>query len=125
MKPKNLKILYWIVAILFCLANLFSGISGFFPNQKGLDIMAALGYPVYLLVIIGVAKVLGSVAILQTKFKTIKEWAYAGFTIDYLGAASSFYITGNGVAGIVTPLVFLIVLFMSYFLWKRVGKIKA
>ena len=124
MKPKTIKITYWTVTIIFCLANLFSGISGFFPNKQGLDIMRQLGYPTYLLLIIGVAKMLGSLTIVQTKFRTIKEWAYAGFTIDYLGASTSFYIVNAGWLSIIFPLIFLIVLFVSYFLWKKVELIE-
>ena len=121
MKPKTIKIIYWAVTIIFCLANLFSGISGFFPNQQSLDIMKQLGYPAYLLFILGVAKTLGSIAILQTKFKTIKEWAYAGFAIDYIGAAASFYFIHSDLISILFPLIFIAVLFASYFLWKKVA----
>jgi uncharacterized membrane protein YphA (DoxX/SURF4 family) len=37
-----------------------------------------LGYPVYLLTVLGVWKVLGAVAILVPRFPLAKEWAYAG-----------------------------------------------
>ena len=73
----------------------------------------------YLLTILGIAKVLGSLAIIQTKFKAIKEWAYAGFTIDYLSTAASFYFVGGGAFSIIFPLIFLAVLFVSYYFWKR------
>ncbi len=99
MKPKTVKIAYWIVTLVFCLANLGSGIAELFPNQQGLDIMKLLGYHVYFLIILGIAKILGALAIIQTKFRTIKEWAYAGFTIDYISASSSFYfVKGNNFA---------------------------
>lgn len=119
MKPKTTKILYWSVTILFCLANLFSGIAELFPNQQALDVMNLLGYPAYFLIILGVAKILGSIAIIQTKFKTMKEWAYAGFTIDYLSAAASFYFVNRDAFGMLIPLVFLVVMFASYFFWKK------
>ena len=86
--------------------------------------MALLGYPTYLLLIIGVAKILGSIAVLQTKFRTIKEWAYAGFTIDYIGASTSFYIVNASASAIIGPLIFLAVLFASYVLWKKVEGMK-
>ena len=115
------KILYWIVTFLFCLANLFSGISGFFPNEQTSELMALLGYPMYLLVILGVAKILGVVALVQTKFRTIKEWAYAGFAIDYIGASASFYFVGAGFSALLFPLLFLAVMFWSYYSWKEVS----
>ena len=119
MKSKTITISYWAVTIIFCLANLLSGISGFFPNEQSAAVMALLGYPGYLLLFIGVGKILGSVALLQTKFRTIKEWAYAGFTIDYLSASASFYIVNGGFFAIFFPLIFLAVMFVSYWLWKK------
>lgn len=124
MKPKTTKRLYWIIAIVFCLANLFSGIAELFPNQQTLDVMKLLGYPVYFLTLLGVAKILGSFVIIQTKFKTIKEWAYAGFTIDYISAAASYYFVNRDAFGIFIPIVFLVVMFASYFLWKKIELIQ-
>lgn len=119
MKQKTTKILYWSVTILFCLANLFSGIAELFPNQQAFDVMKLLGYPAYFLSILGVAKIMGSIVIIQTKFKAIKEWAYAGFTIDYISAAASYYFVNRDAFGILIPMVFLVVMFASYFLWKK------
>ena len=48
-----------------------------------------LGYPTYLLPFIGIAKLLGVVAILIPGFPRIKEWAYAGFVFDLTGAMYS------------------------------------
>lgn len=90
-----------------------------FPNPQALDVMKLLGYPVYFLTILGVAKILGSLAIIQTKFRAIKEWAYAGFTIDYISAAASYYFVNGDTLGMLIPLVFLAVMFTSYFLWKK------
>ncbi len=122
MKPKTIRIIYWAVTVIFCLANFLSGVFELLPpNQQGLDIMKLLGYPLYLLTILGVGKIIGSIVILQTKFKTIKEWAYAGFAIDYISASASFYFVDGGMFGIIFPLIFLAVMFASYFLWKKVG----
>lgn len=52
---------------------LMDGIGGITRQQAGQDILKHLGYPMYALTIFGVAKILGAIAILQTKFKTIKE----------------------------------------------------
>lgn len=122
MKPKTIKILYWAVTILFSLFMLFSGISEIMQTEQGKEIMKHLGYPMYVNTIIGVAKILGAIALLQWKFKTIKEWAYAGFTIDIIGASASFYFTGDGIVAALMPFAFLAVMFLSYFLWKKVEK---
>ena len=122
MNQKTLKITYWVVTSLFCLANLASGLMELFPNQMAFDLMKLLGYPAYLLTILGVAKILGSLSIIQTKYRTIKEWAYAGFAIDYVGASWSFYFIDGDIFAIIFPIIFLAVLFASYFLWKKTLK---
>ena len=124
MKPKTIKIIYWVVTILFSLFMLYSGVSEVMQIEQGKEIMKHLGYPIYVNTIIGVAKILGAFAILQWKFKTLKEWAYAGFTIDFIGASASFYFSGDGIVATLMPFIFLAVMFVSYFLWKKVERIK-
>ena len=122
MKPKTIKIIYWVVTILFSLFMLYSGIVEVMQNEQAREVMRHLGYPIYLNTIIGVAKILGALAILQWKFRILKEWAYAGFTIDFIGAGASIYFAGDGILMALSVLIFLAVMFLSYFLWKKVDK---
>ncbi|SHG72886.1 DoxX-like family protein [Fodinibius roseus] len=116
MKPKTIKISYWIVTVLFALGTALTSI----PTEAGREVITTtLGYPPYLLNILLVAKVLGAIVLLQSTFKTIKEWAYAGFAIDFTGAAVSGIITTGDIAFIIMPLIFLGVMFASYYLWKQ------
>ena len=124
MKPKTIKIIYWIVTILFSLFMLFSGVSEIMQIEQSKEVMKHLGYPMYANIIIGVAKILGAIAILQWKFQIVKEWAYAGFTIDIIGASASFYFAGDGIAMVLSPFIFLAAMFLSYFLWKKVEHMK-
>ena len=124
MKPKTIKIIYWVVTILFSLFMLYSGVSEAMQNEQAKEVMKHLGYPIYVNTIIGVAKILGALAILQWKFPTLKEWAYAGFTIDFIGAGASFYFAGDGILLALSPVIFLAVMFLTYFLWKKVEKMK-
>ena len=101
---------------------LFSGVTEVMQTKQAKEVMKHLGYPVYVNTIIGVAKILGAIAILQWKFRTIKEWAYAGFTIDFIGAAASLYFGGDGILMALTTIPFFAVMFISYFLWKKVEK---
>jgi hypothetical protein len=55
----------------------------------------------------------------KPKFKTIKEWTYAGFTIDFIGAAVSGIIATGKIQFLIMPLIFLGVMFVSYYLWKK------
>jgi hypothetical protein len=74
MKPKSIKITYWVLTVLLALAMAGDGFGGVTKQQAGIDVLNHLGYPVYFMVIMGFAKLLGVVAILQTKFKAIKEF---------------------------------------------------
>jgi hypothetical protein len=117
---KSTNIFYWIVTVLFCAFMLFSGISEIMQQKDAVKIMRDLGYPDYLTVFLGYAKVLGVVALLVPgNFPRIKEWAYAGFFFDLLGAAYS----GIAVTGFQPPMLFMIVffgfLFASYFLYHK------
>src|SRR3989338_3551310 len=119
MKPKTIRIIYWAFTILFCLGMLFSGVSELMQTPQSVEVLKHLGYPAYLNIILGIAKVLGVLAILQWKFKTIKEWAYAGFAIDFLGASASLYFAGDGILVALSTLPFFAVMFTSYFFWKK------
>ncbi len=45
-----------------------------------------LGFPTYIVPFVGVAKLLGIVAILVPGFPRFKEWAYAGLIFGLIGA---------------------------------------
>jgi len=53
-----------------------------------------LGYPVYFIPFIGVAKILGVLAIIIPGYPKIKEWAYAGLMFDLAGASYSIIASG-------------------------------
>src|SRR5690606_20053909 len=120
MKKKTQKTIYWILTILFVLFMTMSGVSEIIGTEQGDQLFISLGYPLYLSVILGVAKLLGVVALLQPKFKTIKEWAYAGFTFDLSGAILSFIFIGAPIVATILPLLLLAVMFVSYTLWKKI-----
>jgi len=119
MKPRTSARLYWTLTLLFCLLMLADGVAGLLHEQNGVAAMQQLGYPVYIMDVTGAAKILGALALLQTKYHTLKEWAYAGFAIDFVGAAASVAFAGLGTAATIPALVMLAVLFGLYFLWKR------
>ena len=119
MKQKTVKIIYWIVTILFALFMLFSGIMELINGESAQKALTDLGYPIYLNYILGVAKILGCIVIVTPMFNILKEWAYAGFTIDLVGAAASIALMGGSVVQVLFMAPFIIVLFLSYGLWKK------
>jgi len=86
--------------------------------------MRQLGYPPYMMYILGVAKLIGVAVILFGRRSTIVEWAYAGFTIDFLGASASHALSGDPVGNVIYPLVCLAILLSSYWLGKRLQKLQ-
>ncbi|KIA92167.1 hypothetical protein OC25_17930 [Pedobacter kyungheensis] len=117
---KKLSTWYWIATIIFALMMLMDGFGGVTQQEAGKEVLRHLGYPMYLLIIVGIAKLLGALAILQQKFVAIKEWAFAGFAINFIGAFASRAFVGDGVALLIPPLVALVIMFIPYILWKKV-----
>ena len=117
MKPS--KTLYWIITIIFATLMLLDGFAGMAMTEDGKLAMQQLGYPNYIMSIIGVGKILGSIAILQPRYRVIKEWAYAGFTINFLSAATSWAIVGAPAFYVIFPLIMLALMFFSYYIWKK------
>jgi hypothetical protein len=96
------------------------GIAGALRVAGAKEALAYLGYPEYLSTIIGIAKILGAVAVLQNVFHAIKEWVYAGFTFIFIGAFGSHFFVGSGIGYLILPIIMLSIVFLSYFLWKKI-----
>src|SRR5215203_4118271 len=120
MKPKNVKIIYWISTALFALLMLADGLAGAFRVAGAKEALAYLGFPEYLSTILGIAKIMGAIALLQPVFRTIKEWAYAGFAFVFVGAFFSHFFVGSGAGYLIVPLIMLSLMVLSYFLWKKI-----
>jgi len=116
---KKLTTWYWIITIIFALMMIMDGFGGITQQEAGKEVFKHLGYPMYMLIIVGVAKLLGAVSILQNKYAVVKEWAYAGFAINFIGAFVSRAFVGDGVSLLVPPLVALVIMFIPYILWKK------
>lgn len=117
---KKTNIIYWIITGLFLAFMLFSGVMELRPPQPGQDIMAMLGYPPYLAHFLAVTKFLGVIAILIPGFPRIKEWAYAGFAFDLIGASYSMIAVGQmNAGGMIFMLVLLAFLAISYIYYHK------
>jgi hypothetical protein len=116
---KKLNTWYWIAAIIFALMMIMDGFGGITQQEAGKEVLKHLGYPMYLLIIVGIAKLLGAASILQNKFVVIKEWAYAGFAINFIGAFASRAFVGDGISLLIPPLIALAIMFIPYILWKK------
>ncbi|HOZ86207.1 MAG TPA: DoxX family protein [Bacteroidia bacterium] len=96
---KKTKVLYWIFTGLFAFMIFGSAIPDVLSSEIALKGMHEdLGYPIYFVPFIGVAKILGVIAILIPGFPRITEWAYAGLFFDLIGATYSIIAVGAPVA---------------------------
>jgi hypothetical protein len=101
------------------LVSASGGVIDALQTESALQVFHHLGYPDYLSTILGVAKVLGVVALLAPVPRTLREWAYAGFTFDAGGAILSIIAVGDPPGHLAIPLFFLAMLLLSYFAWRR------
>jgi uncharacterized membrane protein YphA (DoxX/SURF4 family) len=88
MKKRN-KIIYWIATIWLALGLISTGIVQLLKIESETAFILQLGYPAYLLTLIGLWKILGAIAVLIPKTALIKEWAYAGIFFNMTGAIFS------------------------------------
>lgn len=111
---KKAKVLFWISTSLIFL---FEGVLVAFTSHSEMSIagIVGLGYPLYFVTILAVFKVLGSLALIIPMVPArVKEWAYAGFAIDFICAFLSLWIVAGVNIGLVVPIIAMIVLVISY-----------
>jgi hypothetical protein len=85
----------WTVTGLMAALLLLSAVPDVLRIPGALAVFEHLGYPPYLLVFLGTAKILGVLAVLVPGFPRIKEWAFAGLTFDVTGALYSHLSVGD------------------------------
>jgi len=121
MTPKTTNLLYWIFTILFAGLMISSAIPNVLNTPKSKEVVHdMLGYPVYIIPYIGLAKLLGSIVILIPGLKKIKEWAYAGLFFDLAGAIYSGIAAAGGVDPMMlTMLIWIVPGILSYVFWNK------
>ena len=116
---KRTKILYWVSTGLMAAFMLMASIPDVLQIPDAVAIFKHLGYPTYLLPFIGIAKILGVVAILVPGFQRLKEWAYAGLVFDLIGALYSHISVRDPPSGWAFAVVGLLLVFGSYFFYRK------
>jgi len=119
---KASKIIYWISTIWLALGMVSTGMVQLTKQvaegavaPPGVWGITKLGYPIYFLTVIGVWKILGSIAVLVPKFPLLKEWAYAGFFFIMSGAIFSHIAVGSSVTELIPSLLLLILTCVSWY----------
>lgn len=83
-------------------------------GQGGADMVTHLGYPIYLLTILGTWKILGTIAVLIPKFPLVKEWAYAGFFFIMSGAIFSHIAVSDSFTELIPSSLLLVLTVVSW-----------
>lgn len=120
---KKKGIIYWIATIWLALGMTAGGIQQLFQIGGYVEIVSNLGYPLYLLSILGFWKLLGVIALLIPGYPLVKEWAYAGFFFAMSGAAASHVITDDSIVEAVPSAVLLILIVLSWYFRPEERKI--
>ncbi|MDQ2656474.1 MAG: DoxX family protein [Bacteroidota bacterium] len=117
---KKINILYWTFTGLFALTMFFSGVQNALVTPESVTLLTAqLGYPEYIIAFLGVAKILGAIAILVPGYPTLKEWAYAGLFFDLLGATYSSIMIFGAQPAQLGMLIFFGLLALSYIFYRK------
>jgi uncharacterized membrane protein YphA (DoxX/SURF4 family) len=110
MNPR--PIAYWTATAVIASETLAGGITDLLQGRESVvagrpvvEVVTQLGYPVYVLRILGILKVAGAVVLLVPRLPRLKEWAYAGVTFELTGAAASHVLRGNGPRDVITCLI--------------------
>nr|WP_295863518.1 DoxX family protein [uncultured Chitinophaga sp.] len=110
---KKTTVLYWIFTGLLAAGITMSAIPDALSVKEARDVFRHLGYPMYLLPFLGIAKLLAVIAIVTPGHPRLKEWAYAGLVYDLTGALYSGIAIGE-VSSSWMFLIFFAVLAGSY-----------
>jgi len=118
MKAK--QIFYWVTTALIALETFAGGVmdlthgrTNVFSGPTVVDVVTNLGYPLYVLGILGVLKIPGAITLVVPGFLRLKEWAYAGIAFELLGAVVSQAMRGQP-QDIIAPVILLGIAFASW-----------
>lgn len=114
---KKTRTIYWIFTGIFLFFMLGSALPDIVSADIAVKGFADIGLPAYLLPFVGIAKLLGVIAILIPGFPRIKEWAYAGLLFDLLGAVYSIMASGKPAenwAPVFIPIAFGVLSYVYY-----------
>ena len=116
--------MYWVSTLLIVLVMLFTVVQTLAHPEHSEAFAKQAGFPAYIFKMMAIAKVLGIIAILIPGYPRIKEWVYAGFTFDLVGAIVLF--TGSALSfpfALWMPMVLgLVLLAISYITYHKILK---
>ncbi len=113
--------IYWVSTVLLAVAMLAAGIQDIRHAPELIEAVDRLGYPHYHLSLIGFAKLAGAPLLLVPRFPRLKEWVYAGFTIDFVGAVAAHVIVRDTFEQTAPALFCTLLVAVSYTTYRMTG----
>jgi len=113
-----MKIIYWVSTVIIAGTLGLSAIGSLMQSSDVVKGTLEMGYPAYLLYILGSAKLIASIIMLVPKFPRLKEWAYVGILIDYIGAGLS-HLALNDFPHAAVLIVFIGIWSASYYAFHK------
>ena len=105
---------YWIATVILAVECVVGGVMASLRMQPFLGILGHLGYPPYLMSILGAWYFLAGLALIAPGLPRLKEWAYAGLIFNYTGAVASHLAVGDEAAALIAPIVFALLAVTSW-----------
>lgn len=110
------RIGYWVSTGFIALVMTGGGTVDILSPPEVMKQVEQLGFPDYFYPMLGVWKLFAAAVLLAPKLQRVKEWAYAGITIDLTAASYAHLVVGDPAFNIVAPLVFLSIGLTSWYL---------
>ncbi len=93
---KTNKIIYWIVTSLLSLMMIASSLMYLFKTEEVTEVFVNLGYNGRIVIPLALLKITGIITIITNFSKTLKEWAYFGFFLDFILALEAHLSANDG-----------------------------
>lgn len=120
MSNKLTSIVYWVLLIILSTSLLFSAVPSVLKLPYAVEhFTKVLGYPEYFLFFIGIAKIIGLIALFIPGYPRIKEWVFAGLSYDLIGAFYSSLSIGYSLAQAIPIILNLVFLAGLYALYRK------
>ena len=113
MNNKN-SMMYWIITVISAALLFAGGLLYLTQGEEQVREFTHLGYPTYFLTMLGTGRILGALVLVVPRFPRLKEWAYAGFAFDFIGASISHAIVRDSLFEIAFPLISLVIVMLSW-----------
>jgi len=118
------KIIFWITTGIVSVMMSFSAFN-YLTNEVMKGAFVHLGFPSYFRIELAIAKISGAIVLILPLIPSrLKEFAYTGFAITYISAFIAHFASGDPVSAALMPVVFLVILIVSYIYFRRTIKLQ-